>query len=472
MSRGFLRPRDFHLLKSRAALLERPRTDFDGVRRSSARPGRRSLVAALIVLSVLTPAMIAGSIGARPALTRTGSALVGFDHPATRAPVAENLSLTLPNPSTAGPNGTRVNVTGSVGDVLTVTTYVSLDSYTAAWGLVTVHIPGLSVRFPTTGGSDPQFPLTVPPKNLTFASNASLNYQSSLTLNVTAPFHLGLNATMTSSGYAPFFTLPWGTVALNFSWSYILNSSAHAVRASMGPSVLQSIFPAETFTVTYAGPSSVALGTQFTVCLSGPVTNRTFGLRGVDSTGGVFANITQPFGPDSTGCMSMPVPSNASVGKVTVQLWEYSFEPIRLRPLPATTVSVAVGRLAGTIQPSNISVLLVVDGLAVGSTLNGSYSVGLTAAPNAVHRWFFNATGYWPQASTVTVVAGSTIWLNLTLLPRNQQPTGFGSAPLINLTPIQAAALGGAILLVAGLGLYAVVQRRRPPTRPPTGTPP
>jgi hypothetical protein len=390
-------------------------------------------------------------------------------HVATRAPVNENISVPLPNPSAPGPNGTRTALNGSAGDILLVTVIVSLGSFNSTWGVVQVHLPGLSVRFPIYGGADPQFPLSVSARNLTFANNGTLSYPTALPLTRIAEFHPGLNATLTSNGYAPLASLPWGTVALNVSWSYTLNNSSGQLRVGAGPSLPQSIFPAQSFILSYAGPVTLLVGTQFTACLTGTVANRSFGLRGVNASGIVFSNVSTFLGPGSTGCLEMPVPLTTSVGKVTVQLWEYTSEPIRLKPIPATTVAGAIGRIAGAVAPSNVSVLLTIDGFPIAPTVGGNYSIGMV--PGA-HRVFFNASGYWPQATLINLTAGTTVWINLTLLPKNQEPTKFGAPPLLTLTPGQTAILALAALLVVLAGAYLIWQRRRPPAPTSTPTPP
>jgi hypothetical protein len=378
---------------------------------------------------------------------------------AVRAPVNEDILLTLPAPSVPGPNGSRLVVNGSSGDLLAVTVNISVTTFNPSWGLLSVHLPAFVVKFPTVGGADPQFPFSVPPKNLTFSAVGSLSYVSTLTLNQPAPFHIGWNATLTSQGFAPSSSLPWGTVAFNVSWSYNLSSSAGSAKASSGSSARQAIFPAQTVTITYSGPSNVPVGTQFTACLAGPIGNRTFGLRGVNATGVVFANLTQPVGSNSTICLALPIPASYSPQKSSIQLWEYTNEPLRLRLLPATAVSAPIGRLAGVVQPTNLSALLVIDGFPVVGTAGGSYSVGL---PTGAHRWFFNVSGYWPQADLINITANRTVWLNLTLLPRTVEPTTpFGSPPLLSLSLLQLAGLAFGLLALVAIGVY-LARRRRP----------
>lgn len=427
------------------------------------RAGRGARARGPVGASGLTLLVLALSIPTGLAVTvPTGSVShPGGGHVAGGAPVNENLSLPLPNPSSPGPNGTPVALNGAVGDVLTLTVFVALNSFNDSWGVYQLHMPSLSVRFPLYNGSDPQFPITVASKNLTFPQNGTTAYQSAITLKQAAPFRLGLNATLTSNGYAPSSSLPWGTVALNVSWSYTLNTSGGAKRASAGPGVPQAVFPARSFGLAYAGPAAVLLGTQYTVCLNGPVLNRTFGLRGVNATGTVFANLTSTLLPGATGCLEIPVPADVTGGRITVQLWEYTSEPIRLRPLTATTTSGPVAHLAGVVTPTSVAALVTVDSFPVTGTASGNYSIGL---PPGFHRVFYNASGFWPQASAVNLTGGATDWVNLTLLPMTQEPTHFGAPPLINLSPLQAGSLVGAVLLVAVLAVYAIRQRRRPPT--------
>lgn len=246
---------------------------------------------------------------------------------AARAPAAAsqyhgNVSITSEGPGVAVPAGTTLSIVYELED----------PTFSPAVAGLYVHVPSSVGVFNTTNGT-----LRVPlaPKIVTLVSPnwtapGNTTFNSTLVNATTFPSSgapTGRHAVFSSQQVALSSPLPDGswTVYLRWRWSLqpILGQN---VSGPWEPSPNGTpVLPAETATLANPLPASVPPGSTLTVCLAGPISNRTFSLRVFQQDPTLLleeSNGTAPVDLLTSFCLAVTVPSWVPPEVLLVELWD------------------------------------------------------------------------------------------------------------------------------------------------------
>ncbi|MCI4345221.1 MAG: hypothetical protein L3K07_00480 [Thermoplasmata archaeon] len=236
-----------------------------------------------------------------------------------------------------------------------------------------IHVPSAVAVFP--GASGP-IHVYIPSANLTVSPGGQVtpSENSSTRLTSTTQFSPTTPASLASQGFAVQASWPVGTHSVGIQWSWSIATPDGVV--TNGPASNRvSIAPAETATVANNPPASVPLGGSYPICLSGPVTGRTFSAH--FSTDSPFTTYSAPpvTVTNLSGgefCWSTTVPASLPSGAANVHLWEYAAGTYLLYEFPvqldgSSTSSTAGG---GGLRLSSVGVAAV-GAVAVASAVAG-----------------------------------------------------------------------------------------------------
>lgn len=270
----------------------------------------------LAVLLFPTPALGDAARHTATAPERSAAALAA--RPSDFATTANgNFSL-----SQAGPSGALFP-----GSSLGAQYTISLHTHLANPAPLSVWVPPPMLTFATSAGPVKVFGSWA---NFTFGGNGSVSsalsatFNLSLTVQTPASFN-GTNRTIFSSQLAAIMSsLPYGSVNLSVAWRWMVEGPDGSTAASPWTSS-GLIDPAYFVSVESYGPSQLATGGSYGVCLGGPVGGRLFSLH-LEVAKPYFdfvrANDTAPVGATST-CWSVTVPQGISPGPLLAHVWSY-----------------------------------------------------------------------------------------------------------------------------------------------------
>jgi hypothetical protein len=184
-----------------------------------------------------------------------------------------------------------------VGDHLAVTLEFGVVSHTVPVVGLMVHTPTVFVTFPLRGGGDFSLTLSNHTFNMTGSTWTSLEYAKLVT--TPAKFDLHKNATLSSQKLSMMADTPYGTLTLEWRWSWNVSSpngsytqGAWTIPTSTSKSGqwLPSIFePAPYVSLLSESPQNEWIGSNYTMNLGGDVAGRAFYIEFENSTGAVKA---------------------------------------------------------------------------------------------------------------------------------------------------------------------------------------
>lgn len=209
------------------------------------------------------------------------------------------------------------------GSRLTVQYRVQSPTFPGTGGPGTIHVPASIVTFTTNTGTSIHLFLPVNSFTVTGPNSPSSIANDSLRLATGATFGTS-NATLSSNGFA--VQASWNPgqypVQIQWEWVVVLADGTQTV----GPwSPWTAVSPAQIATIVGTTPTTVALGGNFPLCLSGPIGDRQFSVHfsttaPVTTFNGPTITVPSPIG--SEYCWNSTLPSNWAPQTVTAHLWE------------------------------------------------------------------------------------------------------------------------------------------------------
>jgi hypothetical protein len=398
----------------------RPRAAF--LRRAPAPPslrvrGKRWGFALAIALTFLVPTGVlvprgleaphAGHVA--PAVGVIGPGIGAVPHAGATFPYG-NVSLICALPNASLPADSKLSASYAFH-------VVKFPSSPAA---IHFRVPGMQATFPEKSGG--QLGVWIFGQNFT-VSGTGTQGGSATTGSTTigssgAQFVNGSSALMTSELIAIQNDVPWGTVQIDFAWSWQVVPASGGNPVASGQSSSLTVGPQEYVNVSSAGPSEIMPGQTYTVCLTGPtMLGRTLSLHmEVPNPYYAFAwnTTTIPSNASSPFCWGVTMPSyfHQLPTALLVHIWSYSTQPGILNVLHLAGIPREAGTLAGEVQPTDAKVNL--SGLSIAVSPSGQFrqlvDVGTYfLAASAPH---YASTGRYVTLSNNTVT-----WANLSLSP-------------------------------------------------------
>lgn len=302
--------------------------------------------------------------------------------------------------------------------VLEVTYAFHILSFPKGHTGIQFDVPQLQTTFPTVGGG--QIVLYTKGQTYNVTGTGTVGGAGTLTKATIASggtgFTYNAKAVMSSQLLAIMDSVPWGTAQISFSWSWSAVPSGGGPAIASGTSPTPSIQPQEYVAVVSDGPSTVAPGQNFTVCVGGTtIQGRVLSLHmEVPDPYYAFAwNTTHiPKNATSPYCWSvmMPVWFNHLPTPLLVHIWSYANQPGILYVLHTNGVPRVSGTLRGEVVPANATVNFRGSPIAVGA--GGAYRALLNVGSGYLNA---SAPGYHPGSRWVTISKDSVTWANLTL---------------------------------------------------------
>lgn len=290
--------------------------------------------------------------------------------PATGAPTATALAGPAAGPVLVNDGAFYVNNTGpailaEVGSRVLVSYRLQVPNFAAASAPGEVRVPGTVAVLPSESGP---IHIYLSASNFTVAAGGSVAAwaNGSARLTSATQFNASTPANLDTQGFSVMASWPHGTYVLQAQWQWVLLASDGT--QTTGPwSPWTSVAPTRLAWLANSPPTTVPLGGNFPICLSGPIAGRTFSAH--LSTTSPFQtlsgrSVTVPANATGAYCWNTPMPSSVPPQSAYVHLWEYGAGTFLLYQLPVQLTGNGSG--GSGLGGSGVSPVVIGAGVAGG----------------------------------------------------------------------------------------------------------
>jgi hypothetical protein len=245
----------------------------------------------------------------------------GVAHAARPAPAADLLPMGNFALNASGPNGFL-----DPGSRLTVQYHVQSSTYPSSNGPAQVRVPPTTATFTASTGTTYHAFLAATNFTIDGKLPSASIANGSVRLTSGATFRSTTNATLSSSEFAVMATWAPGSYPVQVQWQWVVTLADGS--QTLGPwSAWTTVTPAQLAVLANAPPSTVPLGGNYPVCLTGPIAGREFTVHmSTVAPTETFAGptVTVPTGFTGNFCWNTTAPSAVASQTVIVHIWELS----------------------------------------------------------------------------------------------------------------------------------------------------
>jgi hypothetical protein len=236
-------------------------------------------------------------------------------------------SASSPTPTNNGAltaNGSGPNAAEDSAYKITIAYHVQFANVTYPQGPYSVAIPGLVALLPTTTG---ELHIYLPPSNFTSPSRTGESPYTSDSLRVPSgtDFTTSAPATLSSSGLALMASWPYGNGSIEVQWQWIATfGDGSQQTGALSP--WQYVEPTQIALIEGYPPTSLPAGSNYELCLGGPIAGRTFSVHFTSTQPVQTYNgpqVTIPLSESGTYCWNSTIPSPLAPQSLSIHLWEY-----------------------------------------------------------------------------------------------------------------------------------------------------